>query len=189
MVFFLLFFLAGIPRECFHETVLHMSGAKRGTPIVPVIDEMKLIAEKDGAVATPEDEDINETDDDQAHDDEPRPVPVVIPPQPINLLDEVELQVPAAKVPKVSVRPPAVLPVEPIHPPLPQPKAPPPKLTKKELQIAKDKIGNQSMDKFVKKTAVAAVVPPPKSAFVAQRTLPPPLEEDEFGFGIVTRPF
>ena len=69
-------------------------------------------------MATPDDEDINETDDDQAHDDEPRPVPVVIPPQPINLLDEVELQVPAAKVPKVSVRPPAVLPVESIHPPL-----------------------------------------------------------------------
>ena len=145
---------------------------------------MREIAGKEGDVAI--DEDINaESEDDNV--DEPRSVPVVVPAQPINLLDDAVFEeVLAPKVAKV-IRPPAVIPAEPVHAPLPQPKAPPPKLSKQQMQVAKDKIQNQSMDKFVVRRP--AVVPPPKSAFVPQRTLdPPPAEEDDI-LPSVFRPF
>ena len=107
--------MSGILRECFMINVVHISGKRIGQPIVPVIDEMKIMAEKGGLFVPEEEIDVDEHPDEKLGEEPAEMVMAVA------SNDEDDIPVPQV-----------VLPVAPVHGPLP---APVPKETKKAKDV------------------------------------------------------
>ena len=106
--------MSGILRECFQIDVVHISGKLAGQSIVPVIDQMKIMADKGGLFVPEEEIDVDGHPDVKLGEEPPEMVVAV------NVEHDEEEE--DFAVPQV------VLPVAPVHAPLP---APVPKETKK----------------------------------------------------------